>query len=151
MSNVQFSEHLSDDKIEEIKKAIMQAALEHLNARDAETALRHYTSDAIVITNGHWFESSKAFEEDVRKFFRSLKEVKLAVWERIRIHVLSSQIGTFSALVRWSSVDNGGEILSLKGTWSAVYGLQNGRWRILLRHESYEESDNQKYKYIYSH
>jgi ketosteroid isomerase-like protein len=143
MNEPKSSEFLTDDENDEIQNAIKQAALDHLNARDAETALSHYTIDAIVITNGHWFESYKSFEKDVREFFSSLREVKLANWDKIRIKVVSSKICVFSGLVHWSSVDKTGEVLSLKGTWSAVYALEEGQWKILLRHESYEENNDQ--------
>ena len=124
-----------------IENEIKKAAWDHLNARDADTALSHYKPGATVITNGSWFESFKSFEKDVRNFYMSLKEVKLAVWDQIQIQILSPRLALFTGSVLWPSVDKSGSVLKLKGIWSATYSLEKDKWKILLRHESFEQDD----------
>ena len=124
-----------------IENEIKKAAWDHLNARDADTALSHYKPGATVITNGIWFESFKSFEKDVRNFYMSLKEVKLAVWDQIQIQILSPRLALFTGSVLWPSVDKSGSVLKLKGIWSATYSLEKDKWKILLRHESFEQDD----------
>lgn len=127
-----------------IEKEIKKAANDHLNARDADTALIHYKPGATVITNGIWFESFKSFEQDVRNFYMSLKEVKLAVWDQMQIQILNPKLAIFTGSVRWSSVDKSGSFLNLRGIWSAIYCLEIDKWKIMLRHESFEQDDKIK-------
>ena len=129
---------LTSSIINTIKNAVIKAATDHLNAPDADTALSHYKPDATIISNGILYETFELFEKDTRDFYRSLEEVKLAVWDNIRIQVINSELVLFTASVQWSSVDKLGSVLELKGIWSAVYCLEEGKWKILLRHESFE-------------
>jgi len=121
-----------------IEIAIRKAATDHLNAQDAHTALSHYKPDASIISNGMQYETFELFEKDTRDFYASLKEVKLAVWNNIRIEIFSAELALFNASVRWKSVDKVGSVLNLKGIWSAIYCLEKGNWKILFRHESFE-------------
>jgi len=129
---------LTSSIINTIKNAVIKAATDHLNAPDADTALSHYKPDATIISNGILYETFELFEKDTRDFYRSLEEVKLAVWDNIRIQVINSELVLFTASVQWSSVDKLGSVLELKGIWSAVYCLEEGKWKILFRHESFE-------------
>ncbi len=131
--------NLSAPERSTIEEAVRQAALDHVNAKDAQTALSHYNRDATVVSNGIWFDSFDSFARDTYNFFESLKEVKLAVWDEVRIQVISSKVALFTGKVRWESVDNSGRELKLKGVWSAVYVRENGKWKISLRHESFED------------
>jgi ketosteroid isomerase-like protein len=129
---------LTASEISSIENAVRKAATDHLNAPDADTALSHYKPDATIISNGMLYETFQLFEKDTRKFYNSLKEVKLAIWDNIRVRVINSELALFTASVRWSSVDKLGSVFELKGVWSAVYCMEEGNWKILLRHESFE-------------
>ena len=130
--------NLTASEINTIKNAVIKAATDHLNASDADTALSHYKPDATIISNGMLYETFELFEKDARDFYNSLKEVKRAVWDNIQVQVVNPELALFTASVRWSSVDKFGSVLELKGIWSAVYCLAEGKWKILLRHESFE-------------
>ena len=130
--------NLTTSEINSIKNAIRKAATDHLNAPDADSALSHYKPDATIISSGMLYKTFQLFEKDTREFYNSLKEVKLAVWENIQIRVLSPELALFNASVRWTSVDKAGSVLNLNGIWSAVYCLEEGNWKILFRHESFE-------------
>jgi hypothetical protein len=114
---------------------VRKAASDHLNAPNAETALRHYKLNATIISNGMMYENFELFEKDTHDFYNSLQEVKLAVWDNIQIRVFNPELALFNASVRWTSIDKPGSVLNLKGIWSAVYCLEEGGWKILFRHE----------------
>ncbi|NIV98167.1 hypothetical protein GWN26_03040, partial [Candidatus Saccharibacteria bacterium] len=46
---------LTKTKIAQIKAEVKQSAIEHLNARDAQTALNHFTEDVIAVSNTRLF------------------------------------------------------------------------------------------------
>ena len=120
MNNDKAKSNLTASEINKIEIAIRKAAADHLNAPDADTALRHYKSDATIISNGMFYETFELFEKDARDFYNSLKEVKRAVWDNIQVQVVSPELALFTASVRWSSVDKLDSVLELKGIWSAV-------------------------------
>jgi ketosteroid isomerase-like protein len=138
MKDKNVKRNLTASEINLIKKAVRKAASDHLNAPDADTALSHYMQDTTIVSNGMLYETFELFEKDTRDFYNSLKEVKLAVWESIRIEVFSSDLALFNASILWESVDKVGSVLNLKGIWSAIYCLEEGDWKILFRHESFE-------------
>ena len=43
-----FSSNLSEQKLAEIEGQVRQAATDHLNSKDASTALSHYTDDVVA-------------------------------------------------------------------------------------------------------
>ena len=116
---------------------VRQAAEEHLNAEDAETALSYYSEDAAIVSNGYLYSSCQEFAEHVREFYASLRTVDLAVWENIDIQVINSETAIFTATFRWRSTDTWGETLNLQGVWTAVYVRDEDRWKITMRHESF--------------
>jgi len=130
--------NLTASEISSIKNAVRKAVTNHLNAPDADTALSHYMPDATIVSNGMLYETFELFEKDTHDFYNSLKEIKLAVWDNIRIEVFSADLALFNASVRWKSVDKAGSVLNLKGIWSAIYCLEKGDWKILFRHESFK-------------
>ena len=137
MSNGKSIPDLSTPERSNIEETVRQAAFDHLQAKDAQAALSHYHQDATVVSNGIWFDSFDSFARDTYDFYESLKVIKLAVWDEVKIQVISSKVALFTGKVRWESEDNSGKELKLKGVWSAVYTRENGKWKISLRHESF--------------
>ena len=120
-----------------IKKAIIRTATELLNAEDEATALSHYMDNATVVSNGYLFPSFESVAAEIQKFYDSLREINLAVWDDIRVDVLSSEVAIFTATFRWSSTDSDGVRMDLEGVWSAVFVRDKHRWKIRFRHESF--------------
>ena len=117
--------------------AVQQAAVDHLNAEDAETALSYYAEDAAIVSNGYLYSSFQEFAEHVREFYASLRKVDTAIWEDIDIRVINPETAIFNATFRWRSTDNWGETMNLQGVWTAVYVRDEDRWKIKMRHESF--------------
>ena len=128
---------METNKIEKIKAEGRQAATDHLNAGDADTALSYYSKDATIVSNGYLYPSFKLFAEHVKEFYASLSNVDLAVWEDINIKVINAEAAIFNAKFRWRSIDVAGEILDLQGVWSALFIRYKNRWKINMRHESF--------------
>ncbi len=76
---------LSPEQRKEIEAEVKQAALDHLNAKDAVTALNHYMEEAVVISNGFLYPSFQTFAEHVETFYSSLSRINLARWDDIYI------------------------------------------------------------------
>jgi uncharacterized protein (TIGR02246 family) len=121
-----------------LEEAVKQAAWDHLLAKDAAEALGHYEPDAIVASNASLYPSLEEFAADAREFYRTLRQVDLAVWDEMHVQALSDDAAVLTATVRWSSTDTEGVRLDLKGVWTAVYVQRDGRWSICARHESFE-------------
>jgi ketosteroid isomerase-like protein len=122
---------------ETIERAVTGAALRHLNAPDADTALSYYVRDAVVASEGRLYESFDAFAQDVRAFYESLLEVHMAAWHEPQVQVLGDRAAVFTASVRWVSTDTAGCRLDLRGVWTAVWLERPEGWRIAVRHESF--------------
>ena len=83
---------LDENKIKSIKNEIEQIAIEHLNARDADTALDHYSNDVIAVSNLDVFPSKKHLSSHVINYYSSLKNVGYAKWEDTLINVISEEV-----------------------------------------------------------
>jgi ketosteroid isomerase-like protein len=130
-------EELSENQIAQIKAEVERAAIEHLNARDADTALSHFTEDAIAVSNDKLFESFGALAEDVRAYYNILKEVNLAAWDETHIKVINSDAAIFTAKFRYSFTNTDNQRTDLQGIWTALFVRNKKSWKIRVRHESF--------------
>ena len=129
---------LSVNRIETIKKEVEQAAEEHLNALDSETALSHFTDDVLAVSNTDVFSSREELSIDVNRYYDSLKSVNYANWEDIHIKVLSESAATFTAKFRCGFTTSENIEVNLRGVWTALFIHAEGDWKIQLRHESFD-------------
>lgn len=127
----------SESHFTQIEAEVRQAAIEHLNAKDATTALSHFTEDVIAVSNVQLFQSYEALAEDVKAYYDILKEVHLAVWDEMHIHVISPDAAIVTARFRYSFTDTSNERTDLQGVWTALYIRHEGDWKIQVRHESF--------------
>jgi ketosteroid isomerase-like protein len=134
---------LSESQIAQIKAEVKQTAIDHLNTKDADTALSHFTEDIIAVSNDRLFPSFEALAEDVRAYYEILKEVNSAAWNEIQICVINSNAAVFTAKFRYSftSVDN--ISTDLQGIWTALYIKDKGHWKIRMRHETFSPMEDQ--------
>ena len=130
---------LPSSQIMKLKTEIEQAAILHLNAKDIDTALRHYTDDMVAISNTTVFSSREELAAELSEFYSILKSVDHASWEDINIHVINASAATFTAKFNYGFTSKNGEQTDLRGVWTALFILDKGKWRIRLRHESFEE------------
>lgn len=130
------SPKLAGSQIGQIKAEVKQAAIEHLNAKDAATALSHYTEDAMAVSNDTLYPSFEKIAEHVKAYYDILKEVNLAVWDDIHINVINNDAALFTAKFRYSFTSTSNEKTDLQGVWTALYVRSNGSWKIRVRHES---------------
>ncbi len=123
-----------------IEDAVKKTAWQHLRAEDADTALSFYLPDAVIVSEGEIFPSFESFAEQTRAFYSDLVQVHVAVWDDMRVLVLSDRVALLSASFRWSSTDTAGVRTELKGAWTAVYVRCGNLWRISVRHESFAQT-----------
>jgi uncharacterized protein (TIGR02246 family) len=133
---------LTENRVAQIKSEIKEAAIEHLNTTDADTALSHYSDDAIAVSNDKLFPSLEALAEDVRSYYQVLKEVNLTAWDDIHIRVFGPNAAVFTAKFRYSFTSKDHTRTDLLGIWTAVYVREKGDWKIRVRHESFVIEDN---------
>ncbi|MGB6033636.1 MAG: nuclear transport factor 2 family protein, partial [Bacteroidota bacterium] len=125
---------LSVSKIEGIKAEIHRAATAHLDARDAETALSHFTDDVVAVSNTEVFPSRESLAANVREYYGDLKEVNYASWKDVHIYVVSERAATFTAKFVYGFTSMDDKITDLKGVWTALFVIDQGSWKIRLRH-----------------
>jgi ketosteroid isomerase-like protein len=130
---------LSKSLLVKIEADVEGAATMHLNVKDINTALSHYTDDVIAISNTEIFSSREELAADIDEYYKILKSVNHALWEDIHIHVISENAATFTAKFRYGFTSIDDEITNLKGVWTALFILDKGAWKIRLRHESFEQ------------
>jgi ketosteroid isomerase-like protein len=133
-------EEMSENQIAQIKAEVKRAAINHLNAKDAATALSHYTEDVIAVSNDKLFGTFEALAEDVRAYYNILKEVNFAVWDEMHINVINSGAVVFTAKFRYSFTNTDNERTDLQGIWTALFVRSNEGWKIQVRHESFSIS-----------
>jgi len=134
--------NLSDSQVAQIEAEVKQAAIDHLNAKDATTALSHFTEDVIAVSNVKIFTSFEMLAKDVKAYYNILKEVNLAVWDEMHIHVINTDAALVTAKFRYSFTDTNNKKTDLQGVWTALYVRSNGRWKIRVRHESFAPFEN---------
>ena len=135
-------EKLTDKLRDRIEAEVKEAAVNHLNSKDARTALSHYTDDVIAVTNTTLYPSITELSEDINAFYDTLKEVHLAVWDEIHINVINAEATLVTATCRYSFTNTSDEKTGLKGIWTALYVCRNGTWKIRMRHESFAVQDD---------
>lgn len=133
---------LSDSQVTQIKAEVKQAAIDHLNTKDADTALNHFTEDIIAVSNNKLFPSSEALAEDVRAYYEILKEVNHAAWDEIHIRVIDTNAAVFTAKFRYSFTSKDNAETNLQGVWTALYIRDKSQWKIRVRHESFAPVEN---------
>jgi len=129
--------NLSESQLVQIKAEVRQAAIDHLNAKDAATALSHFTENVIAVSNVKFFPSFEMLAEDVKAYYNILKEVNLAVWDEMHINVINTDAALVTAQFRYSFTSTNNEKTDLQGVWTALYVRSNGSWKIRVRHESF--------------
>jgi ketosteroid isomerase-like protein len=129
---------LSENQITQIKAEVKQAAIDHLNVTDTQTARSHFTDDVIAVSNTQIFPNLEALTEDVKAYYNILKEVNLAVWDEMHINVINKDTAVVTAKFRYSFTDTKNEKTNLQGVWTAVYVRKEDGWKICVRHESFE-------------
>ena len=134
---------LTENQLIQIKAEIKQAAMDHLNAKDASEALSHFTEDIIAVSNDKLFPSFETLAEDVKAYYRILKEVNLAVWDEMHISVINANTAIVTAKFRFSFTSTNNKKTDLQGVWTALYVLSNGSWKIRVRHESFAPLENE--------
>ena len=130
---------LSTSQIIKIKAEVEQAATAHLNAKDVDTALSHFTDDVLAVSNVTLFSSLESLTSDIGEYYRILKKVNYASWEDVHIHVINESAAIFTAKFSYGFTSTDDQITDLKGVWTALFILDKGIWKIRLRHESFEQ------------
>ncbi len=130
---------LSESEIKKIEAEIEEVATAHLNARDIETALSHFTDDIFAVSNTAIFSSHDSLEADISEYYKTLEGINHASWEDIYIYVINERSATFTANFSYGFTSKDGEVTELKGVWTALFILDEGEWKIRLRHETFEQ------------
>lgn len=128
---------LSESDIAQIEAEIRHAATDHLNAKDADTALGHFTKDVLAVSNMKLFPSYEELAEDVKAYYNILREVDLAVWDEMYTNVINMNAALVTAKFRYSFIDTSSVKTELIGVWTALYVRRKGSWKIRVRHESF--------------
>lgn len=130
---------LSINQITKIQADVEQAATKHLNSKDVDTALSHFTDDVLAVSNVKLFPSRESLATDIGEYYKTLKKVNYACWEDVHIHVINESAATFTAKFSYGFTSIDDQITDLKGVWTALFILDEGIWKIRLRHESFEQ------------
>jgi len=119
---------------------VKRTARDLLAERDADTILDYFAPGPTVVSNGFLYPSFESLATELKAFYGSLRDVSVAAWDEMRVDVVSDSAAVLTGRFRWSSTDTDGETTDLRGIWTAVFVFVQNRWKILVRHESFELS-----------
>ena len=128
---------LSSSQVSKIEAEVKQAATIHLNTKDINTALSHFTDDVFAVSNIKLFPTRETLAADINEYYKNLKKVNYAFWNDIHIHVINEITATFTAKFCYGFTSIDDQITELQGVWTALFINDKGIWRIRLRHESF--------------
>ncbi len=106
---------LSISQITRIQAEVERAATKHLNTKDVDTALSHFTDNVIAASNVKLFPSRESLAADIGEFYKILKKVNYASWKDVHIHVINESAATFTAKFRYGFTSIDDQITDLKG------------------------------------
>ena len=92
------------------------------------------------MSNGTLYCSMESFRADLKEFYDNLNETNHAPYEDLTINVLSFSIAHLSTKFHWISTGINGQRIEMKGTWSALYVLMDGQWKMSFHYESFTHS-----------
>ena len=134
---------LTETQCNQIKAEVEQAAIDHLNAQDATTALNNYTKDVLVASNEQLHTSPERLSEDIKGYYSILKQVDFAAWDKTHIIVINTDTALFTAKFRYGFTNTSNKKQALQGVWTALFVRINDKWKIRVRHESFVPLDAQ--------
>lgn len=130
---------ISEEVIKRIGGEVVRAATEHLESKNAKTALSHFTRDVVAVTNNRLLTSVEELTVIVRGYYDILKEINHALWNNMIIHILNKDSALVTAEFIYCFTDHENVRTDLKGIWTSLYVRQEDGWKIMLRHESFVE------------
>ena len=130
------STEISKKQIIEIESEIKSTAINHLNSKDAATALSYYTDDVIIACNGYVYDSFEEFTKMIEGFYDALSTIELADYYDMHIDVITTNTAFLTTKFRFRFTDTTGARTDLQGVWSALYVRDANRWKMKIRHES---------------
>ena len=133
----------TETQCSQIKAEVKQAAIDHLNAQDATTALSNYTKDVLAASNEQLYTSSERLAEEIEAYYSILKQVDFAAWDETHINVINTNTALFTAKFRYSFTNTNNEKHAIQGVWTALFVRIKDKWKIRVRHESFVPLDVQ--------
>jgi len=130
------STEISEKQIVEIESEIKSTAINHLNSKDAATALSYYTNDAIIACNGYVYDSFEEYTKMIEGFYDALNAIDSADYYDMHIDVITTNTAFLTTKFRFHFTDTTGARTDLQGVWSALYVRDANRWKMKIRHES---------------
>ena len=109
-------------------QAAVAGALEHVPGFWHQSGLVHVRQGTL-----HWtryFRVGRCRDGEVPVEEPHVGEVGVVV-------ALGPDAGVFSSQVHWTMTDTTGTAMSFDGVWTLVYQRLDGRWKVVLGHDSY--------------
>jgi ketosteroid isomerase-like protein len=130
------STEISKKQIIEIESEIKSTAINHLNSKDAATALSYYTDDAILASNGYVYDSFEELTKMIEGYYDTLSTIDFADYYDMHIDVITTNTAFLTTKFRYRFTDTTGASTDLQGASSALYVRDANRWKMKFRHES---------------
>lgn len=128
---------LPESQLGQIEGEVRQAAIRHLNAKDATTAKNNYTEDVIAASNEKLYSSPQALSKDIEAYYSILRRVDYSAWGDVHIDVFDANTALFMARFRYAFTSTNNEKHAMEGVWTGLFVRRDGDWKIRLRHESF--------------
>ena len=110
------------------------AGLERLDPSvfvDQLSAVRMYGENTMV------YPGVDSLASDMRRGFGALRSMHITTRAEPVVVALGPDAGVFSSQVHWTMTDTTGTAMSFDGVWTLVYQRLDGRWKVVLGHDSY--------------
>jgi len=104
-----------------------------IRSLNVEAMLTFYSTDSSIVRaiDGRLVAGRAAVERDFREGFAAVRSIdRLDVMAR-HLAVLSPESGVLTVQADEAFTDTAGGVAKVRATWTSVWRLQSGRWRII--------------------
>lgn len=136
---------LTDEMKSEIAQELTQVyaeSLEPINQLDQEGWLSFYqdSEDLTFAANGTFFKSYSAFADTLSAHWAELASGDLD-WGNLNIQVLAPNVAVVTTAFDYTGTDNAGAVMSVSGTWTAVWVKEAGSWKMVNVAETFPPAE----------
>lgn len=127
---------MNQQEIESIKKAIETRVTNYTNDMktiNVEKMLSFWanTEEFVAAPDGKMIIGFSDFATQQRKKLSELSSVDNVEIDNVHIYVLSKDAASFTFRFKWSMTKKSGDKIHSKGTWTYVFKLFNGEWKVV--------------------
>ena len=122
-------------------RALHDRVRKAVEAGDSAAYMAEYAEEFIALSDGEMVGGREHTAHDISDAFRSVKGWK-ANFSEVHDETVGPRAAVSSLKFRLTGTDSAGKPVTLRGVWSGVLGVRNGRTVVLQQHLSHPRSSS---------